>query len=154
MVTADWSCVSVACVPDDTTTPPSRYDATPDGRILYQFGASDESLYFFCSVVNPRDEWGQNPTWTKMLVTYSNPNVDGYINVTLYEKNKDTGAVSVPAAAFFHSGTTVPVRQDGVPMRAGFAGFHFEQYAYYVHIELHRDKKIGNPVFHIVTLRS
>jgi hypothetical protein len=146
--TADWSHVSVACVPDDTTTTPSRYDALSSGLIKFQ-GTATGDLWFWCNVVSPRDTFGENPTWNAMFVTFKDSNADGFVEVKLIRKRKDNGATATNAT--FTSSDGVDVREDLVFLDPAF---DFATYAYFVRIQLHRDSTIGDPEFHIVSLKA
>lgn len=72
-VTAQWSNVSVACVPGDSDTSPGRYDAVIDGKISFQ-GAVTGNLFFWCNVLNHHDTAGENPTWNRLFLA----NVAGF----------------------------------------------------------------------------
>lgn len=145
--TADWSAVSVGCIPDDTSTTPSRYDATSDGVIRFQSGATGD-LFFWCDVVSPIDSFGVNPTWNALALTFKDSNADGFVEAKLYKKQKTNGA---------YSNTATLTSTDGAGVRrivpAGpIATLTFSTHAYYVRIQLHRTTTAGDPEFHIVTL--
>lgn len=146
--TADWSYVSVGCVPDDTNTTPSRYDATSSGVIKFQ-GTATGDLWFWCDVLSPLDNFGDNPTWNAMFVTFKDSNADGFVEVKLIRKRKDTGLTATNAT--FTS-------NDGVGVREGFVfhipDFNFGTYAYFVRVQLHRTTTTGDPEFHIVSLKE
>lgn len=144
--TAEWSCVSVACVPDDSTTTPSRYDAFSNGLIKFQGDATGD-LWFWCNVLSPLDTYGENPGWNTLFVTFKDSNADGFVEATLIRKRKEDGATAT--TAIFRS-------SDGVGVREEFEfftrDFDFVKYAYFVRIQLHRDTTSGDPEFHIVSL--
>ena len=145
--TADWSYVSVACVPDDTSTTPTRYDATTPGLIQFQ-GTATGDLWFWCNVLSPLDTYGENPTWNGMFVTFKDSNANGFVRVDLIRKRKDNGGYAINAT--FTSSDGVGVREGSVPIPA----FNFVTYAYFVRIQLHRDTTSGDPQFHIVSLKE
>ena len=146
--TADWSHVSVACVPDDTTTRPSRYDAISTGLIKFQ-GTATGDLWFWCNVLSPLDNFGENPTWNAMFVTFKDSNPDGFVEVKLIRKRKDTGATATNVT--FTS-------TDGIGVREVFAtpipAFDFATYNYFMRIQLHRTATTGDLEFHIVSLKE
>lgn len=146
--TADWSHVSVACVPDDTDTTPSRYDAITSGRIRFQ-GAAIGDLFFWCNVLSPHDAFGENPSWNALFVTFKDSNPDGFVEVKLIRKRKDNGATATNAT--FRSSDGVGVRED---LEFPIPTFDFATYAYFVRVQLHRDTTSGDPEFHIVSLKD
>jgi hypothetical protein len=148
--TADWSHVSVACVPDDTNTTPDRYDATDSGLIRFQ-GVAIGNLWFWCNVMSPLDARGENPTWKKMWVTFRDSNDGGLVEVKLIQKQKSNGATAV--IAIFTSTNGAGVREEAVALPPAFA-FDFATHAYFVQIRLKRSAANGDPEFHIVSLKD
>ncbi|MGQ9584370.1 MAG: hypothetical protein ACUVXG_03095 [Anaerolineae bacterium] len=147
--TAEWSHVGVACVPDDTDTTPSRYDAYTNGYLKFQ-GTATGDLFFWCNVVSPHEVMGENPNWNRMYVTFKDSNNQGYVEVRLIRKRKDNGLYAYNAT--FTSTDGVGVREAAAP--GALPAFDFETYAYFVRVQLHRDTSKGDPQFHIVTLRT
>jgi hypothetical protein len=148
MATADWQCVSVACVPDDTTTTPGRYNATTNGVIRFQGDAIDD-LWFWCNVLSPLDTGNENPTWNAMCVTFKHSGADGFVEVKLIRKRKDNGATRTVAT--FTSSDGSGVREESAEVSRKF---NFTTYAYFVRIQLHRDTTNGDLEFHIVSLKE
>ena len=147
-VTADWSHVSVACVPDDSNTTPNRYDAVTAGKIQFQ-GTATGDLWFWCNVLSPLDTFDENPKWNSLLVTFKDSNANGFVEVKLIRKRKDNGAIATNAT--FTSTNGVGVREDGVFL---IRAFDFATYAYFVRIQLNRTTTVGDPEIHIVSLKE
>jgi hypothetical protein len=147
--TADWSAVSVGCVPDDTATTPSRYDADPSGRIKFEGTTAIGDLFFWCNVVSPIEPRGVNPTWNTLVLANRDINENGFVQAVLYRKVKSTG-VSM-AIATVNSGNSGVIKEDSVAIATAF---DFATYAYFVRVQLHRDVNTTNPEFHGVSLKE
>jgi hypothetical protein len=145
-VTTEWSAVSVGCVPDDTGTTPNRYQATSDGVIKFETGATGD-LFFWCDVMSPLDT-SVNPSWNALRLTFKDSNASGWVEAKLYKKQKTDGAYGNTATLRSTDGAGVRNIASSSPIPALTVNTH----AYYVRMQLHRDTTSGDPEFHIVGL--
>jgi len=142
--TRPWSSVGAACAPDYTT----RYASNASSGYAEHASGVTGDLYFVCNVTTPIDSYSGEPDWSRLYLTFKDPDTRGYVQATLYKKKLSDGAVT-------SMGTTLKstdgsgIRQSSVSV----SSFDFDAYAYFVKIQIYRSSTSSDQEFHIVRLQ-
>jgi len=129
----EWTTVASACVPDEDSVGIYQFE-----QARFEFsGASTDQIVARCNITDPADLSGGNPGWSRMDVTYNDP--DGFfsnsrVRVQLRRVHETTGASSTIA--------TFDSNLFGIGQQLQFLdfahAFNFRDYAYYLTILLDR----------------
>ena len=144
--TRPWSAVGSTAVADDDA-PYTRYEVQPSsGYVEFRTNITGTN-YFTCNVTTPIDSYPGEPDWSRMYLTFKDPDANGFVEAKLYRKNLTTGAVGTLATV---------TSTDGIGVREAWvyvSGFDFDTYAYFVRIRMYRTNATSDQEFHIVRLQ-
>jgi hypothetical protein len=143
--TRPWSAVGSTCAPDDDS-PYTRYEVqVSSGYTEFKTNIIGD-LYFTCNVTTPLDSFPDEPDWVRMVLTYKDPDANGFVEAKLYRKNLATGVVGTLATVKSTDGTGIRQSETAV------GSFNFDTYAYFVRIRMNRTNASSDQEFHIVRL--
>lgn len=145
-----WTHVASACAVDEASA--AKYDVNA-ARFKVKTGQQPATVVARCNVTNPQDD-GSDPWWNTLEVTYRDPDGTGagsQVKALLYRVTNATGGV-VLIGTFDSNAYATTGDYTARVLVGGAADFDFDNYAYFVEIQVKRSDTANDPTISIVRL--